>query len=977
MTITTLGAARHITPTVIRTFFKHWIEQAKKDREDRHLEATDELLFHEAFQIVKRFIQLATSDTVEAIQAFTNTRIPTPPRATVVPALIPLSSCDRAAKAIIDYFGPEDLQRVVGGEKWWQVRGLNGVEAQWVSMTNDWKKARIVEEWPEGDARARAAKYAKYNQRHERKTSGTASRRREKSQAPGAEPLPEDDAGEEDNIAVEELDRLRRVLLYIHGGGYYFGSFTTHAYQIIRLARKMGGRAFAPIYRKAPGYPWPAPLQDCLAAYFYLIDPPPEAKHKAVDPKNIILAGDSAGGGMCLAMLGVLRDLGLPMPAGAVLISPWCDMTHSFPSILENTETDIIPTYGFVHKPSTLWPLPAEAAGEDESRLKVPTGVTDQGGDARSDGDVAAAKVSVGNGREPEQRQRGEPRSAQKPPSTGVPPPTVPLSSETFEVKMSDGTNVELKQQIQLYATNSQLYHPLCSPILQGSLGGLPPLHIIAGDSEVLRDEVIMLAHRAARPDKYPLPDHLLAKNAHARETAARFNSQPTKVHLQVFDYQCHVLTLFSFTTAARYAYRAIASFCKYVTNAQTTVIDNPFPELREEASGSSSVFSARPEDTLRPSGVSHHKQGKEKKTKGQLILPEIDTTSPAEGNVTAEPELAESPTKVDSSPDPSTRPTTATQSTGDRRREGSVSTHATTASRGSQRIKPGSDARQQTMEEKRRKVTLGVANDYSGQVPLKRPEYREHMIRERVDVRGAVRPLEEEEQLQAIRLFVDHPEQIGVIREGPVKRYLEGQGLWDSKFKRTAKKVEKKRKANEELYERILEKAVASGKIGPHGGSSDTRGQARPREWVVGREEGASGEEWVDEARYGPVDVALSGETPPPSALAGRRDCDDAVTLLRTSLHLSAREAGVRSRRAHLKEGIAGEAPTLSTAEAQHRPRGRRMGMHGLSLWNKWMGRFTKRAAYFDDASTTTPEQEAADKNEAAAEQPQGSSQA
>ena len=117
----------------------------------------------------RRFISLATNDTVESLQAFTNTRIPAPPRTSVVSDLIPLSSCDRAAKAIIDYFGPEDLKNVVGGEKWWQVRGLNGVEAEWVAMTSDWKKAKIVEEMPDGDAKVKAAKFAKYHRRHERK----------------------------------------------------------------------------------------------------------------------------------------------------------------------------------------------------------------------------------------------------------------------------------------------------------------------------------------------------------------------------------------------------------------------------------------------------------------------------------------------------------------------------------------------------------------------------------------------------------------------------------------------------------------------------------------------------------------------------------------------------------------------------------------------------------------------------------------
>lgn len=89
-----------------------------------------------------------------------------------------------------------------------------------------------------------------------------------------------------------------------------------------------------------------------------------------------MFAGDSAGGGLCLTVLTILRDLGLPMPAGAVLISPWVDLTHSFPSVMQNTETvsvvnrlvclylklrldkDIIPKYGFMSKHSTLWPVP-------------------------------------------------------------------------------------------------------------------------------------------------------------------------------------------------------------------------------------------------------------------------------------------------------------------------------------------------------------------------------------------------------------------------------------------------------------------------------------------------------------------------------------------------------------------------------------------------------------------------------------------
>ena len=132
---------------------------------------------------------------------------------------------------------------------------------------------------------------------------------------------------------------------------------------------------------EAPQNPFPCAIQDCLAAYLYLVNPPPDARHKPVDPKNIVLAGDSAGGGLVWALLQILRDTeGLELPAGAVLISPvrqmpepfmakadsqWSDLTHSFPSILSNTATvsspgrvaqaicliqqDIVPPYGFIH----------------------------------------------------------------------------------------------------------------------------------------------------------------------------------------------------------------------------------------------------------------------------------------------------------------------------------------------------------------------------------------------------------------------------------------------------------------------------------------------------------------------------------------------------------------------------------------------------------------------------------------------------
>lgn len=77
---------------------------------------------------------------------------------------------------------------------------------------------------------------------------------------------------------------------------------------------------------------------DCESSDLYLIQPP-QGVHTPIHPSKIIFNGGSAGGGLVLALLQVLRDVGLPLPAGAVLVSPWTDLTHSFPSVFTNTAT--------------------------------------------------------------------------------------------------------------------------------------------------------------------------------------------------------------------------------------------------------------------------------------------------------------------------------------------------------------------------------------------------------------------------------------------------------------------------------------------------------------------------------------------------------------------------------------------------------------------------------------------------------------
>ncbi|KAI9494724.1 Alpha/Beta hydrolase protein [Zychaea mexicana] len=143
---------------------------------------------------------------------------------------------------------------------------------------------------------------------------------------------------------------LKRTILYLHGGAYYLGSYGLYRNLLARLAKLSDARVFAINYRLAPQHPFPAAVEDALAAYLYMLDPPEGID--PVDPNSIVVAGDSAGGGLSLSLLLALRDAGLPLPGGAMTLSPWVDLTHSLPSIINNISTDYLPPTGFKHAPS-------------------------------------------------------------------------------------------------------------------------------------------------------------------------------------------------------------------------------------------------------------------------------------------------------------------------------------------------------------------------------------------------------------------------------------------------------------------------------------------------------------------------------------------------------------------------------------------------------------------------------------------------
>ena len=124
-----------------------------------------------------------------------------------------------------------------------------------------------------------------------------------------------------------------RAVLYFHGGGYVIGSINTHRALAGSLSRAAKARVLILDYRLAPEHPYPAALDDATAAYRWLLA-------QGVQAKKIVVAGDSAGGGLTVAALVALRDAGAELPAAGVCISPWVDLEGTGDSITSKASVD-------------------------------------------------------------------------------------------------------------------------------------------------------------------------------------------------------------------------------------------------------------------------------------------------------------------------------------------------------------------------------------------------------------------------------------------------------------------------------------------------------------------------------------------------------------------------------------------------------------------------------------------------------------
>ena len=444
-------------------------------------------------------------------------------------------------------------------------------------------------------------------------------------------------------------------------------------------------------------------------------------------------------------MLVILRDRDLPLPAGAILISPWVDLTHSFPSVASDDSLDFIPAHGFLQRPSASWPPPntddmeqiAMHAVEQVAGEAVPRRSSQAVRQKAQEEAVQGFSVDHNPGnlrpRENANNPYGTDGAGERPGNT------IPGAGHDLSI-MVDGKMFNIKDQIQMYTTNQLISHPLVSPVLQPSLGGLPPLLILTGGGELLRDEQIYLAHKAANPAKYPPGEAYLDEYPQARELIAKW--KPTDVQLQVWDDLCHVAPTLSFTRPAKFMYRSIAQFGAWaLARAQKS-------EIQIMDDDEVSIISS-----------------------GSDTDSEQDLQKPKQTKTTIENGIAQGGTAVDDQ--------------------------------------------------------IGRAGD-----PL--PPFIDHMIRQRVDRHGQIYPLDPPSSLPSLQMPSN---EVGVIKPGPVRKWLKAKKNWDTKYAREKRRVQKQRA--KEMAQGF--QTFGDDEVPPPSALAGRRGVSMPTEEKKGRSWGMS----------------------------------------------------------------------------------------------------------------------------------------
>jgi acetyl esterase/lipase len=138
-----------------------------------------------------------------------------------------------------------------------------------------------------------------------------------------------------EKYSLNSEDSKSRVMLYLHGGGYFSGSYKTHRKFVSILCKKLDLHAYSINYRLAPEDPYPAGLDDAFFAYKWLLE------EKSIPAEKIIIMGDSAGGGLTLALLHRIGVRNLPQPKAAICLSPWTDLTLTSETFKTKADEDV------------------------------------------------------------------------------------------------------------------------------------------------------------------------------------------------------------------------------------------------------------------------------------------------------------------------------------------------------------------------------------------------------------------------------------------------------------------------------------------------------------------------------------------------------------------------------------------------------------------------------------------------------------
>ena len=148
-------------------------------------------------------------------------------------------------------------------------------------------------------------------------------------------------------ITCGEVDE-NKIFMFMHGGGYYRGSVAATRATVARISAEAKVKCLSIEYRLAPEYPFPAAIDDTYSAYKWLIN-------KGICPKQIIVSGQSAGGGLCLALLLKIKENNISQPLGAVALSPWTDLSQSGKTMIKNKNIDPVISKQYLDRFATIF----------------------------------------------------------------------------------------------------------------------------------------------------------------------------------------------------------------------------------------------------------------------------------------------------------------------------------------------------------------------------------------------------------------------------------------------------------------------------------------------------------------------------------------------------------------------------------------------------------------------------------------------